>query len=263
MLTSEQLAARKGKLTASRIACLMEGDRAKILRLWQELIGDAVEEDLSRVWPVQLGEATEQLNLDWYAAKHNPVGRRGEVVPHPTIAWACCTLDGWDETLDCPIEVKHVGGFEPTEVLIDRYQPQMHWQMEVTRSRQCALSIIRGAAEPVIEYVDYDAQYADEMIERGAQFMKFVAAKQPPVELPPIMAPADATKIIDMTGNNQWATSAAIWLANKRQYDECRDARDILKSLVPGEAKRCSGYGVKITRDRAGRLSLRPLEDVR
>lgn len=262
MLSPEQREARQGKLTASRIACLMEGDRAKILRLWREMVGLEAEEDLSTVWPVQLGAATEQLQLDWYAAKNSPVIRRGEFVQNPVVVWAGCTLDGWDAVLACPIEAKHVGGFEPIEILIDRYQPQMHWQMVCTGAVQCALSIIRGAAEPIVEYIDLDQSYANELVVRGDQFMKFVAAKQPPVELPPIAPPCDPTKLIDMTGNNQWATHAAAWLSNKRAHDACADAKDVLKSLVPENAKRCFGYGVQITRDRAGRLSLRALEDL-
>lgn len=260
MLSPEQLAAREGKLTASRIACLVRGDREKILRLWQEMTGLAAEEDLSCVWPVQLGMATEQLNLDWYAAKNSPVGRRGEVVAHPSLDWAACTLDGWDEVLGCPIEVKHVNGWEPIEVLVERYQPQMHWQMECTGASQCALSIIHGASEPVIEYVDLDRVYTDELVARGELFMRHVRDRTVPVELAPIAAPVDATRVIDMTGNNRWANNAAVWLATKAEHDQCRDASAVLKELVPADAKKCFGYGVRITRDRAGRLSLRIME---
>ena len=39
MLTTEQLAARQGRLTASRIACLMRGDKAAIHRLEPLFLG--------------------------------------------------------------------------------------------------------------------------------------------------------------------------------------------------------------------------------
>lgn len=98
MLTSTQIEARKGKLTASRIACLMTGDAEKILRLYREMRGEQPEEDLSDVWAVQLGSATEQLNLDWYERKNRtPVIRRGEVIISAQHDWAACTLDGWIE----------------------------------------------------------------------------------------------------------------------------------------------------------------------
>ena len=95
MLSPTQIEARKGKLTGSRISALMTGDAQKIMQLYLEMIGEAPEIDLSDVWPVQLGAATEQLNCDWFERKNRtPVTRRGEVVVHPQYDWAACTLDG-------------------------------------------------------------------------------------------------------------------------------------------------------------------------
>lgn len=259
MLTPAQQTARAGKLTASRIACLMTGDAEAILRLYREMIGEEPPEDLSDVWPLQLGAVTESLNLDWYERGGNPLSRRGEVVTHHRLPWAAATLDAWDDVLGCPVETKHVGGREPFEIIIDRYQPQMQWQMECTGATQCALSVIFGANAPVVEYIDRDADYAAEMVKRGAQFMEFVWRGQPPVVLPPVPAPVDATKIYDMTTSNEWGAFAAQWLLTREDAEKCREAEKILKALVPADARRCVGHDVQITRDRAGRLSLREL----
>jgi len=258
MLTDVQIKARAGKLTASRVACLMTGDAEAIMRLYQEMIGEGEPEDLSHVWPVRLGEATEQLNLDWFEVKNGPVSRRGEVVVHPLHPWAAATLDGW--WMACPVEVKHVGGREPLEVIIERYQPQMQWQMEVTGATECALSVIMGASEPVVEFIPRDAEYAEEMIERGSQFIDCVRARRVPVALPAVAPPADATKIIDMTGNNAWAVRADEWLRNFDAVAIAKEAEKVLKSLVPADAKKCHGHQIQITRDRAGRLSLREIK---
>ena len=152
--------ARAGKLTASRVACLMEGNAERILQLYLEMIGEAVPEDLSDVWPVQLGSATEALQLDWFERRQRQiVSRRGEVVNHPALPWAAATLDGWIDELSCPIEVKHTSGREPAEVLVARYSPQVQWQMEVTGATQCAFSVIFGAAEPVVDFLERDDGY--------------------------------------------------------------------------------------------------------
>lgn len=256
-LTAAQIEARKGKLTASRVACLMTGDAAAIMRLYREMIGEEIPEDLSHVWPVRLGEATEQLQLDWYEMQGSPLSRRGEVVVHRRYDWAAATLDGWDDTIGCPIECKHVGGREPLEVIIDRYQPQMQWQMECTGATQCALSVIMGASAPIVEYIERDADYAAEMIKRGQQFISCVRQHIEPVALDPVAAPIDASKFYDMTGHNAWANSAVEWRATKAFSDRCREAEKILKAIVPADAKKCSGHDIQITRDRAGRLSLR------
>jgi predicted phage-related endonuclease len=236
----------------------MTGDKEKIMRLYREMIGEEVEEDLSNVWPVQLGSATEQLNLDWYEKK---VGylltRRGEVVVHPHFDWAAATLDGYDPVIKAVVETKHVGGREPMETIIDRYQPQMQWQMFVTFNPQCAISVIMGANEPIVEYIDRDDAYIAEMVKRGEQFMLCVALRRPPVDLGPVPPPADATKIIDMAGNNYWAADAADWLETQDAAVKNKDREKALKAMVPADAKKCFGYGVRITRDRAGRLSLR------
>lgn len=257
MLTKTQIDQRQGKLTASRIGALMSGDAEKIMRLYREMIGEQPEEDLSDVWPVQLGSATEALNLEWYGRKNGDIGRRGEVVVHPIYHWAACTLDGWDEVLMCPVECKHVGGREPLEVVIDRYQPQMHWQMECTGAKQCALSVIMGANEPVVEYIDCDWEYAAELIRRGGQFMDFVKRREPPVILAAVPPPAGALREYDMTGKNEWAAFAAQWLETGAHAKLNKEAEKVLKNLVPADAKKCAGHRVQITRDRANRLSLR------
>ena len=261
-LTPAQLAARDGKLTASRVACLMSGDAAKIHDLWLEMVGDPryVPEDLSGVWAVQLGSLTETLNLDWYERKHGQVTRRGDVVCHPLHDWAACTLDGWDASLPGPVECKHVGGYEALSKIVERYQPQLHWQMICTGSYAAALSVIEGAREPVVEIVPFDAEYGAELWRRAEAFMACVENLTPPVALEAAAAPVKAEKVIDLTGSNEWASHAADWLASAAAAKTAAKAEKGLKALVPVDAARCHGHGVQITRDRAGRLSLKEMK---
>jgi predicted phage-related endonuclease len=239
------------------VAALMRGDAEKILRLYKEMIGEEIEENLRQVWPVRLGEATEQLNLDWLEESGVALSRRGEVVVHPKYPWAACTLDAWCEELQCPVEAKHVGGREPLEVVIERYQPQMQWQMEISGAKQCLLTTIMGANAPLVETIDRDDAYIAEMLKRGRQFMDCVERKVPPVILPAVPAPVDASKVYDYSTNNSWCTHAADWLDTKDAGKRADEASKILKSLVPLDAKKVHGANIQITRDRAGRLSLR------
>lgn len=257
MLSPAQLKARDGKLTASRVACLMTGNSAKIMNLWRELVGDPayVEEDLSQVWAVQLGSATEALNLDWFEMKHGPVIRRGEVISPNAIQ--ACTLDGWSVVHDCPIEAKHVGGHEPFETIRERYQPQMHWQMIVADRDKCALSVIMAAREPIIEFVERDKAYAAELLKRAREFMACVHSLTPPFDIAPAVAPPVPGKTYDFTGNNEWAADAATWLENVAGKQKAEAAEKSLKAMVPADATKVTGHQIQITRDRAGRLSLR------
>lgn len=250
---------RQGRMTGSRWSCLMTGDSEKILRLYREMVGELPEENLSQVWAVQLGVATEQLNLDWYELRKNPLSRRGEFVIHPRHDWAGVTLDAWDDTLSCPVEAKHVGGREAIETIVDRYQPQMQALMECTTANQCALSIIEGASPPIVEYIERDADYAAEMIRRGQQFMDCVAAQRLPVILPPAAPPVVAARIYDFSGDNRWASAAAAWLTTKTAARDHAEAEKDLKAIVPEDARKVVGYGVMILRDRARRLSVREI----
>lgn len=257
MLTDVQIKARAGKLTASRIACLMTGDEAEILNLWRELCGgDFEQEDLSGVWPVQLGSCTEDLNLDWYERKHGAVSRRGEVVIGPQ-DWMAATLDGWSDAHSCPVECKHVGGREPLETIIQRYQPQMHWQMIVTGASQCALSVIMGASEPIVEFIAKDEAYAAELMVRAEAFWLCVLMLTPPCAVPAVSPPVKAEKIYEMQGSNAWAANAATWLTTKVAAKDFTAAEKEIKALVPSDAAKCIGHGITVNRDRAGRLSIR------
>jgi hypothetical protein len=257
-LTPEQHRLREGKLTASRVSALMGGDAAKILNLWREMIGDPafVAEDLSGVWPVRLGEATEALNLEWYSRKHGKISRMGEVVTgNPS--WMAATLDAWDIEHACPVEAKNVGGREPLETIIARYAPQTTWQMMITESKQCALSVIMGANEPIVEFLPFDAEYAAELMKRAKQFMACVESLTPPVALPAITAPVIAAKIYPMDGNAEWKAQAERWVQSYGAAQIAKEAETKLKALVPADAAKAIGHGITITRNRAGSLALR------
>jgi hypothetical protein len=260
MLTPAQIDARKGKLTASRIACLMRGDTVKIMDLYREMIGDPTwtEEDLSENWAVQLGSFTEPLNLRWFELKRGPLSRQGEVAVHPN-GWLACTLDAWSVLHECPVETKHTGGHEPFETLVERYQPQMHTQMIVTNTKQCALSIILGAREPVVDFVDYDEDYGAELMRRGEAFMQCVWSKTPPVDVDEPVVPPVPGKVYDMSSSNLWSSEAFTWLENIQAKKLAEMAEKSLKAMVPADAKKCEGHGIYISRDRGGRLSLREM----
>lgn len=264
-LTDAQRLAREGKLTASRVAPLMTGEKAKILAVWRELCGDPTfeEENLDDIWQVQLGTATEKLNLDWYERKTSrPLTKRGDVVVHPDYNWAAATLDGYDYTIPGPIEAKHVGGFEPIEKVIERYQPQCQWQMEVTGTTKCILSVIEGGRVPRLVTIERNAEYADELMARALRLMECVWNMRPPVELEPVILPHISRLVdYDMGGNNSWAVAAADWLNHKEAAMLWDKSVETIKGLIPNDGASATGYGIVARRDRAHRISIKPISD--
>jgi hypothetical protein len=265
VLTEAQKLAREGKLTASRVACLMTGDKARIMQLWRELCGDPlfVEEDLDDIWAIQLGSCTENLNLQWYERKTGHViTRKGEVVLHPDYDWAAATIDGFDALLPGPVETKHVGGYEKRDVILQRYQPQLQWQMECTQTKACAFSVIEGARQPHVEIVEYNKVYADELMARALRLMQHVWNLTEPVVLEPVeLKRIDPLRDYNFTGNNAWAIAATDWLTNRDAAKKHEEADDKLRELLPNDARTVTGYNVVARRDRANRVSIRGVDD--
>ncbi len=293
-LSAEQLEARKGKLTASRVGVLMNGDDAALHDLWRECTGDPSYEppDLSGVWPVQLGSHTEVLNLRWYTRKvGRAVTRQGEVVVSQERDWAAATLDGWDAAYPLAkpgeaglgeagqgtagpgeagqgmepavIEAKHVGGFEPRETVVARYMPQVHWQMYCTDSRLAVLSIIEGAREPVLEEIPRDDEYVAELLRRADEFWRCVETLTPPVALPPADPPRPvAARVVDMGQSNSWANFAADWLENRGAAKTFNAAVKELKTLVEPDVKRAFAHGIQATRARNGAITIKEMTNV-
>ena len=265
-LTPEQIKARAGKLTASRVGALVSGDKEKVLDVWKELVGDPswIEPDFSDNWPVQLGEATEALNLRWYSKRTgNILTRQGDVVIHPDYDWAAATLDGYDDVLGCPVETKMVGGWEKTETIIQRYMPQLQWQCEVTQSKQCAISIIAGAAEPYIEYIKYDKDYADELMARAHRFMNHVWMMTPPVVIEkavPVYVAHDKMREINAYGNNTFASMASQYIDNKKSAADFKEAEAKLKEMMPPDVRRMFGYFIQLKRAKNGTIRISALD---
>jgi YqaJ-like viral recombinase domain len=258
-LTPEQIKARTDKFTATMAKVVMVGTPEEVLSLWNQMLGMEKPTDLSGVFPVRLGEATEALNLEWYVRKIAPLTRMGEVVIGPE-EWMAATLDGYDEKNKRPVECKHVGGRESLETIVSRYTPQCTWQMICTQSDTCALSVIMGTNEPVIEIVGFDAGYAKELLRRAKDFMMCIESLTPPVTLPKVEPPPPPSRVVDMTGNNAWGNYAVVWRRAKLEAEQFELAAKTLKELAPRDAQKSFGHGIMVVRNRAGAASIREMD---
>ena len=255
---------RKGLMTGSRIGKLMKGDPDSLMDLYRELTDDPsyTPPDFKKNWAVQHGIATEELNIQFFEYNTGDVvTRRQEFVIHPKHEWAAVTLDGFVESKPAPLECKAVGDHQDIrQVILPRYAPQAHWQMDCTGTKQCVFSIIIGGREPIWEIVDYDDDYGAELWRRAEHFMQCVWDRIPPVELPPIAAPIKAEKTYEMTGSNAWANEAVTWVTTRQAAKDNEAASKALKGMVPADAIKCFGHGIIIARNRAGSLTIKSTE---
>lgn len=252
-LTAEALAERRKGIGGSDAAAIVAGGEAW-WQLWMEKTGRAEGVDLSDNFQVQLGHATEKLNLDWYELKTGrAVTRRGEVIisaEHPMLR---CTLDGFDAEAATVVQAKHVNGFSKSEELVARYTPQVTHEMIVAQVPNGILSVIIGTNDPQRLPIDYDAFFADEYIERAREFWSFVAADKEPPGAPALAVPQPkALRKVDMTGNNLWADLAFQWGECRGPAKQFKDAEAGLKKLIEADVAEAWGHGIIAKRDGRG-----------
>jgi len=269
-LNARQLQAREGKMTASRVGTLFTGTDQEVYDLWLELTGDPVglqkaeelRQELESDWGVQLGATTEKLHLDWLARTYGQIKGRGKSFQHPDVTWAMCTLDGWVEDKQIPVEVKHNNGFDKMDDIIKKYLPQMHWTMYVTDTEEILFSAIRGARQPDPYIIKQDEAFLHSMVKRAEEFMRHVHMLTEPGPNPYIEMPrVEAVRIADMTGNNLWATAATRWKENLEAHKAFEYANKELKTAMPADAKEAFGHGVYAKRNKAGSITIKPQKE--
>lgn len=253
---------RRHYIGGSDANILMSGNEEKIHRLWQIKTGQAEEEDLSWVLPVQMGIATEELNLRWFEHETGmKIYNRGEhivLVEHPFMA---CTLDGrvaGDGSV--PFEAKHVNAFTNFDEQREKYWPQLHHNMAVTGASAAWLSVFLGTLKYEYERIECDNAYLAALLDRETAFWKHVESGTPPTAFAPVVAPAPpAVKEYDMAGHNGWAIHAAAWKSTRMEADQFKQAEKTIKSFTPDDAARAFGHGIECKRDKAGRLRIREI----
>jgi predicted phage-related endonuclease len=258
-LTAEQLSERRTRIGGSDAGKIVAGDWRE---LWELKTGRRADEDLSWVLPVQIGVATEQVNLAFFehATGHRAFGR-GEVYTHPDHPFIGTTLDGLVliEGRPAIVQCKHVNPFAKIEEIEQRYYPQVSHEMLATGASLAFLSVILGTQKHEIIEVHRDREYTTRLLELETEFWKYVADDIAPPDKDPLQMPVkvEAKVIYNMDGNNAWSMHAGDWLATYKEARSFEIASKELKKLVPADAARCHGYGIAIDRNRAGSLTIR------
>lgn len=259
-LTAEQKLKRRDGIGGSDANIIMGGDQAAILHLWEIKTGQAEDEDLSRVLPVQMGLWTEPLNRHWYTlTTGHEVTRVGEQVADFDLDWMRCTLDGVVDAEAAIFEAKHVNAFAKIEEVAQKYMPQLHHNMRVCGLHKAALSVFMGTLKYEHFLIEADPFYTDTLIDAEMKFWECVKTMTPPGECAAPASPALPTQFrtVDMTGRNEWAFAAGKWLENKGAASQFRMAEQHIKEQVEFDVSEAFGHGVKVSRAKNGALTIR------
>jgi predicted phage-related endonuclease len=256
-------AARRLGIGGSDANILINGDDAAIIRLWREKRGEAEPEDLTWVLPVQIGIATEELNLAWF---HHETQEIITLVNHMVTSrkhpFMRATLDAATAT-GAVVEAKHVNPYSNMDEVVARYTPQLTHNMVVAEADTAYLSVIKGTQEYFVQKVTLDPFYADALIEQEAKFWACVQSGESPRSLPPPPQPPkplEDMRTVDMSKSNTWAVEAQNWLQNREAAKTWDSAAKSLKAATEADVRRAWGAGVEVVRNKAGSLTVKEIK---
>ena len=243
---------RRKYIGGSDANIIINGSDADRYRLWQIKTGQVEPDDLSDIFQVALGSFTEPFNLAWFEKKTGFVlVEAGRFTADN--GFMSCQPDGM--LADAVVECKHTTERYRLEESVAKYQPQLHHSMICTGKSRAFLSVIRGNTYDYQE-VEFDPVYAEKLLSAEREFWECVKLGMPPGPGgEPIKAP-EPTRIVDMTGNNQWADAAAEWFATIEASKRADKAANMLRSLVPADVKSASGHGIALKRDKRNALRI-------
>lgn len=261
-----ELETRKSFVGGSDANIIASGKADAIDNLFLQKTGAVESEDLTHVFPVMLGNITEELNIEWIARKYGyNITNRQSVYVSKKHSFMRCTLDGLIENFDneyAVVDAKYTMGRPQAEEtwsdvmprLIKSYTPQINWNAYILSEHldkpvtRGVLSIIRAGNEPVIEEVAIDENYQAELIRVATYFHSCVQLGISPEEIitdePPV--PPEDRKPYDMDGNEDWKRCADNYIQTKGAAVSNKEYENKLKTLVPKDAKHCFGHGINI-----------------
>jgi predicted phage-related endonuclease len=247
---------RRSFIGGSDARIIMGSDGAALLRLWREKRGEAKPEDLSNNLIVQLGLVTEPLNRHWFERNTGQVITDVQrQVQHSVIRWMVATLDGMVEQTGAVFEAKFMLPWSfSEEAAAEKHMPQVQHNMWVTNARAAVLSIITGGAKWLEIKISADPLYQHLLLTAEKKFWRCVESGEPPrlFAAEPPRARVEAVRIVDMSSSNAWAEFSNVFRRTREAYLEHENAKAELKALIPEDAKKAIGHGLRAKRSKSG-----------
>ena len=258
------VAERRGFIGGSDARIIMGRDEATLIRLWKEKRGECEPEDLSDNLIVQLGNATEALNRQWYERNSGThVDRVQARVRHRTLYWMAATLDGLIKETGAVFEAKFMLPWSfSEEAAVAKHMAQLQHNMLVAGSAASVLSIITGGGKWVELKINSDPLFQTILLSVEKAFWRAVQTGEQPslYDAEPPRPRIAAMRIIDMSSSNAWAEFSGIYARTRAAHAEHERAKSELKILVPEDAKEAIGHGLRARRTKAGAISFDLLE---
>ena len=186
------------KISSSDARAIASGDYYDLEKLWEQKI-HYVKDDLSNVFPVQLGLATEKFHTSWlnkqlvrnnvvgYGHEHNLMYEQAHCVvesdstSHPFILASTIDIAYSEEHLVQDtnkgislVELKHTGEYSNLDKVIENYYPQLQHHMYVWGTHEIMISAIFGNKRQQHDIVKRDDNFLADYMERAMELGRLI-----------------------------------------------------------------------------------------
>ena len=184
------------KISSSDARAIASGDYYDLEKLWEQKI-DHLKDDLSNVFPVQLGLATEKFHTWWlnkeltrnnvvgYGHEHKLMNEQAHCVvesdspAHPFIL--ASTIDiayaekEWQELNGVTlVELKHTGEYSNLDKVIENYYAQLQHHMYVWGRDEIMISAIFGNKRQQHDIVKRDDKFLADYMKRAMELGELI-----------------------------------------------------------------------------------------
>lgn len=157
-------------------------------KLYQQKVGNLVDDELNAREDVLWGKRLERLIIDVYRERSGRFADYGGLLLRSKrYPWALCTLDGWTSTLELgpywSLEIKTANEFKADEWVHgapSQYNVQGHWQMLVLDTERTTIACLIGGQKLVWCDVERDETLMRKLVHHGEQFWERVERRDPP-----------------------------------------------------------------------------------
>nr|AKH47589.1 hypothetical protein [uncultured marine virus] len=259
------------------------------MSLWEELTKRKEPEDLLWKLPVQIGIATEQVNIDFLGHKTGYEVFPGDYFPadlltdykdfHMTLEqsaagkvplftsrkfeWAVAQVDGFcrkpGEQSVRLAEGKHSSGFGTIEKSYETYYPQIQHYLGILGMTHGALTVIFDNHKHEFMWIRRDDKYIAALWKKMDRFWQFVQKDKPPVKVEGMAKKVVPVSQKDLSKSNSFCSAESDYVENENAAELFETAKKTLKKLAPADAMRTFGKQLEVRRAKNGNATIKPL----
>ena len=252
---------RMGYIGGSDAVKIMQGNWHE---LWLEKTGKAQPKDLSDIFRVQLGVATEAFNISWFQQQYEKqCAYQVEFRKDYEGLSFRGTLDGvvLNDTGDLSnigVECKHVNSFKSFQDQILYYTPQLQLYMFIGNLDAMYFSVIQGN-EWTCSKISRNEAEIHRMMPILKDFWKLVVTGEEPIANIPdrSLKVVDSIAIDDMVARdaskeNHFTELAEKFISSKVEHDNHNKVKAELKSMLADNEREVFNNSLSIKRTKSG-----------